>query len=82
MKAKLILKSLADLPADTLALAASAPGRAAEATRQIFRALLHPPQNQIRDTFQTPVGVMRPAYLRAAAPATRHHPWLRGGWNA
>ena len=36
MKTKLILKSLADLPANTVSLAASMPGRAMEMTKRVL----------------------------------------------
>ena len=38
MKAKIILKSLADLPANALGFAASAPGRAMNASKQMLGA--------------------------------------------
>jgi len=71
MKTTLMLKSLADLPADTLTLLSSLSGRARSATRQMLLLpapavlrLLPPPR--------------RPEFARRLSTI---QPWPRGGLN-
>jgi hypothetical protein len=78
-KAKIILKSLADLPAEAFAFVASVPERAREATRQVFV-----PSAKLatsgRDTAKLGALVLAPAYVvRSRAP--QQDPWPRGGLN-
>jgi len=65
MKAKIILKSLAELPASTLGFAASAPGRVLNASKQMLGATARATRREIR----------------AHAPLESIQPWPRGGLN-
>jgi hypothetical protein len=77
MKPKLILKSLADLPANALSVAASAPGRAMNASQQAVRAT----RREIREARRRSVAFTRDIYARASAPFHSIAPWSRGGLN-
>jgi hypothetical protein len=77
MKPKIILKSLADLPANTLSLAASVPGRALNASQQAVRAT----RREIREARRRSAEFARNSYARASAPFQTIQPWLHGGLN-
>ena len=77
MKTKLILKSLADLPGNVLSLAASAPGRAMNVTKQAVRAT----RREIRAARKRSAEFARDIYARASAPFQSITPWQRGGIN-
>jgi hypothetical protein len=69
-KAKIILKSLAELPADAFAFVASVPERALTATQQ----MLAPPGSG-----GSPFASAR--YAGGNAPRSSGPPWPRGGLN-
>ena len=77
MKPKLILKSLADLPANTLSLAAGVPGRALNASQQTVRAT----RRQVREAHRRSAAFARDIYARATAPFHSLAPWSHGGLN-
>ncbi len=81
MKAKLILKSLADLPANTLGFAASAPGRALNASKQMLGATARATRHEIRAARRKSAEFARSIYLRARVPLQNIQPWQRGGLN-
>jgi hypothetical protein len=68
MKAKITLKSLADLPANTLGFAASAPGRARNASQQIHGATARATRREIRTAQRRSAEFARGFYDRANAP--------------
>jgi hypothetical protein len=74
-KAKIILKSLADLPADAFAFVASVPERAMVATKQVF---IPSARAASKDNRTTPVGAM--SFAPAGGPPLQS-PWRRGGLN-
>lgn len=80
-KAKIILKSLADLPANTLQLVASAPLRAVNATRHVLTPPVRATRRQIRLAGDRSLAVMQDIYQRANAPFRSSIPWVRGGLN-
>lgn len=67
-KAKLILKSLADLPANTLELAASVPGRALATSRLVLAPPAAATRRQIRLARQRSQAFMANMLARANAP--------------
>lgn len=80
-KAKIILKSLADLPANTLQLMASAPQFAVDVTRQMLAQPALATRRQIRTARNRSAAVMQDIYRRANAPFRSTIPWVRGGLN-
>ena len=80
-KTKLILKSLADLPANTIAFAASAPGRAMNASKQILGATVRATRREIRAARRQSAEFARGLYDQANAPFQATVPWQRGGIN-
>lgn len=81
MKAKSILKSLANLPANALDFAASAPGRAINASKQLLGAGVRVTRREIRAARRRAAEFARGFYARANAPFQSTHPWQRGGLN-
>ena len=81
MKAKIILKSLADLPANTMAFAASAPGRAMNASKQMLGATVRATRREIRAARRRSAEFARGFYAQANAPFQSIQPWQRGGLN-
>jgi len=81
MKAKIILKSLVDLPANTLSLAVSAPSRAMNASKQMLGATVRATRREIRAARQRSGEFARGVYDRANAPFQNIVPWQRGGLN-
>ena len=81
MKAKIILKSLADLPANALGFAASAPGRAMNTSKQMLGASVRATRREIRAARQRSARFARVFYARANAPFQSIVPWQRGGLN-
>ena len=75
MKAKIVLKSLADLPANALSLAASAPERALNRSRQLLAPSARATRRQIRLARQRSAKLMRELYARASAPFQSSLPW-------
>ena len=80
-KAKIILKSLADLPANTLSLAVSVPGRAMETSRRILSPPVRATRRQIRAARQHSAPFVRSLLDRANTPCQGITPWRRGGLN-
>jgi len=80
-KAKLILKSLADLPANALGFAASAPGRAMHASKQMLGATARATRREIRAARRRSAEFAQDIYTRANAPFRSIVPWQRGGLN-
>jgi hypothetical protein len=80
-KAKLILKSLADLPANALAFATSAPGRTMNASKEMLGASVRATRREIRAARRRSAEFARGFYARANAPFQSVVPWQRGGLN-
>ncbi len=80
-KAKIILKSLAELPANTLQIVASAPGRAMSVTRNVLAPPVRVTRRQIRAAQQFSMAVAKDIYRRANEPFRSNIPWVRGGLN-
>ena len=80
-KAKLILKSLADLPANTLTLAASVPGRALASSRHVLAPPAAATRRQIRAARRRATEFARAFYARVNAPFESALIWPRGGLN-
>ena len=80
MKAKIILKSLADLPASALGFAASAPGRAVKASKQMLGSTVRATRREIRAARRRSAEFARGFFARANAPFNIT-PWPRGGLN-
>ena len=81
MKPKLIVKSLADLPANTLSLAVSMPGRAINASKKVLGPAVRMTRREMRATRHRSVEFARDLYARASAPFQSITPWQRGGIN-
>ena len=81
VKAKTILKSLAELPAETLALAVSVPGKAVQLSKQVLLPPARATRRQIRAARWHTVGIFRDIQARAHAPLRDVIPWPRGGLN-
>lgn len=81
MKAKLILKSLADLPGNALELAASVPGRALIATRHALAPPARATRRQIRAARQHSRAFVQELLARANSPMRRFQSWTPGGIN-
>ncbi|HMP81511.1 MAG TPA: hypothetical protein PKA41_02240 [Verrucomicrobiota bacterium] len=81
MKPKLILKSLADIPANTLSLAASMPGRTVNVSRQVLGPAVRATRREFQAARQTPAAYARDIYSRARGPFQSITPWPRGGLN-
>ena len=81
MKTKFILKSLADLPANTLALAASVPQRAIEMTKRVMTPPVRATRRQVRAAHQCSIKFIKDLSARANAPLKLTIPRLHGGWN-
>jgi hypothetical protein len=81
IKAKIVLKSLADLPANAFAHAVAVPGR----TLQFSKNLLAPPvqatRRQLRAARRRSAEMMQDIYRRAHAPLHNIQPWPHGGLN-
>lgn len=81
MKHKLILKSLAELPANALNLAASAPGHAMQATRNLLAPPVRATRRQIREARRRSGQFIAAIKARSLAPLDNIQPWPRGGLN-
>ena len=81
MKPKLILKSLADLPANALSLAASVPGRAMNISKQALGPAVRMTRRELRAARRKSAALARDIYARASAPFQAITPWQRGGLN-
>ena len=80
-KAILILKSLADLPANALAFATYAPGRTMNASKAMLGAGVRATRREIRAARQHSAEMFRDIYRRANTPFRHITPWSRGGLN-
>ena len=80
-KAKFILKSLADLPANILALAASVPMRANELTKRVLTPPVRATRRQVRAARQRSVKFIKDLSARANAPLKLTIPGSHGGLN-
>ena len=81
MTHKLILKSLADLPANVLNLAASAPGHAIQATKNLFAPPARATRRKIREARRRSGEFIAAMQARSLAPLDNIQPWPRGGIN-
>jgi len=81
MKPKLILKSLADIPANALSLAASMPGRAVNVSKHVLGPAVRATRREIRAARRSSAAFARDIYARASAPFQSITPWQRGGLN-
>ena len=81
MKPKLILKSLADIPANALSLAASMPGRAVNVSKQVLGPAVHITRRELRAARRNSAAFARDIYAHASPPYQSITPWQRGGIN-
>lgn len=81
MKPKIILKSLADIPANAMSLAASMPGRAVNVSKQFFGPAMRATRREIRSARRDSAAFARDIYARASAPFQSITPWQRGELN-
>ena len=81
MKPKLMLKSLADIPANALSLAASMPGRGMNISKQVLGPAVRVTRREIRAARRDSAAFARDIYARASAPFQSITPWQRGGLN-
>ena len=81
MKAKIILKSLADLPTNTLSLAASVSERAMNVSRSTFGVTTRATRREIRAAKRRAVEFARAFRAQANAPLESALRWQRGGLN-
>ena len=81
MKSRVIAKSLADLPANAFALAASMPGRAVDATKQVLAPPIRATRREIRAARQRSAEFAQMLMARANAQLPLPQPWSRGGLN-
>ena len=81
MKPNLVLKSLADVPANALSLIASMPGRAVNATEQFLGPTTRATRCEPRAARGRSADFARDLYARASAPFQTITPWQRGGIN-
>ena len=81
MKPRLIRRSLADIPAGALSLAASMPGRAVNASRDVVRSAMRVSRRELRAAGHESAALARDLYARADAPFRSAMPWQRGGLN-
>jgi hypothetical protein len=77
-KTKVILKSLADLPASTLALAASVPHRAIQMTKRMMTPPMQATRRQVRAARQRSRQFITDLSDRAKAPLKQTIPWSEG----
>jgi hypothetical protein len=80
-KTKFILKSLADLPANTLALAASVPLRAIETTKRVLTPPVRATRRQVRAARHRSVKFIKDLSARANAPLKQTIPWSHDRWS-
>ena len=79
--AKIILKSLADLPTNDFTLAVSIPGRAMQLSRQVLTPSARATRRQIRAARRHSAKSFRDVYARAHTPLRNVIPWSHGGLN-
>ncbi|MDR3459867.1 MAG: hypothetical protein P4N60_20755 [Verrucomicrobiae bacterium] len=81
MKTKIILKSLADLPSNTLAFAAAVQSRGIEMTKRVLGPPGRATRRQMRAARQRSARFMEDLAIRANAPLRSPGFWLHGGLN-
>lgn len=81
MKPKLIIKSLSELPANALTLAASMPGRAMNTTRQVLTPPIRATRREIRAARRRSTAFMQQLMAKAQSPWQPIQTWSRGGLN-
>lgn len=81
MKAKIILKSLADLPASAINFATSAPGRVMDSSKQMLSVSVRATRREVRAARRRSAEFMRGFYARVNTPLRSITPWQRGGLN-
>jgi len=79
-KTKFILKSLADLPVNSLALAASVAPRVIEMTKRVMTPPVRATRRQIRAARQRSVKFIQDLSARANVPLKQTIPLWHGGW--
>ena len=77
-KTKFILKSLADLPANTLALAASVPQRAMQMTKHLMTQPVQATRRKVRAARQRSGQFINDLSARANVPLKQRIPWSEG----
>ena len=77
-RTKFILKSLADLPANTLALAASVPQRAVQMTKRMMTPPMQATRRQVRAARQRSGKFINDLSARANVPLKQTIPWSEG----
>jgi hypothetical protein len=80
-KARIIFKSLADLPANLLATAASLPMRVANVSKEMVAVPARTTRREMRAARRSPVEFVRGLEARACAAFRHVTPWARGGIN-
>lgn len=80
MKPKLILKSLADIPADAVSLAASMPGRAMNVSKLMLGPAMRATRREISSARLNSAALARDIFSRVSAPF-RNTSWQHGGIN-
>lgn len=80
-KAHLILKSLEDLPANTLALAGSVPVRAMEITKRALTPTARATRREIRAARRRSLAFMQAVAAKAQSAFLQTQAWSRGGLN-
>jgi hypothetical protein len=81
MKAKVVLKSFAELSANALELAASMPAHAVAVTRSALGPPVKLTRRQIRAARQHSKALVQSLMARATTPLSQIQPWPRGGIN-
>ena len=81
MKAKIILKSLADLPANAVSFVTSVPGQAMNVSRSTLGTTARATRREIRAARRRTGEFARAIYARANAPFESALRWQRGGLN-
>jgi hypothetical protein len=80
-KTKLILRSLAELPASTLSLAASVPVRVLDASKQALLPAVRLTRREVRAARRKSAMFARELYERSRLPFSPGTPWPHGGIN-
>jgi hypothetical protein len=80
-KTRFILKSLADLPANTLALVASVPLRTIEMTKRVMTPPVRATRRQVRAARQRSVKFIQDLSARANVPLKQTISLWHGGWS-
>ncbi len=81
MKTKVVLKSLSDLSANTLAFAASVPVRGAGLAKQVLAPPIRATRREIRAARRNSLALMQALVAKAQNRWHKIRPWSRGGLN-